>query len=144
MSTSEKPGSQWAISRGSGQILSRLRQWWRRPHELATGDRCELKRLASDRGMPGGELEEPAARGQHTSGEVRLRMHQLGITSGDVGRVARGLMRDLERECTRCNHKRACAEDLAIDPYGSSWRDYCPNAVALTAIRHAQHHFPTP
>jgi hypothetical protein len=142
MSTSEERSSPLAIF--SGYMLSRLREWRRRHSELGSIDRCELERIASDLGMTGAELKDLAARGPHAADQLRERMHVLGITSADVDRVAHGLMWDMERTCSRCNQKGRCETDLATHPRDASWGGYCPNAVALTAVKNAMRHFPTP
>jgi hypothetical protein len=121
-----------------------LRDWWRRRSELTTMDRCELERIAADLGMTGADLKDLAARGPHGADQLHERMRLLGITRADVERLARGLMWDLERTCAHCNLKRACARDLATRPDDPSWGGHCPNAIALTAVKNAMRHFPTP
>jgi hypothetical protein len=139
MFTSEVPESTQAIS-----YLSRLREWWRRLSELDTMDRCELERIAGDLGMSGSELRELAARGPHAADQLHERMHLLGITRADVERLAHGLMWDMERTCARCSQKGTCKRELATRPHDPSWGGYCPNAGALTVVKSAMHHFPTP
>src|SRR5262245_298354 len=139
MPTSEEPKSARAIS-----YLSRLRQWWRRRSELDAMDQCELERIAGDLGMRGPDLKELAARGPHAADQLHERMHLLGLTRADVERLAHGLMRDMERTCARCDHKGNCKKDLVTHPQDPSWGGYCPNAPALTAVKIALHHFPTP
>jgi hypothetical protein len=107
-------------------------------------DRCELERIASDLGMTGAELADLAARGPHAADQLHERMRLLGVRRADVERVAHGLMWDLERTCARCNQKRICSKGLATHPNDPSWGGYCPNAVALTAVKNAMHHYPTP
>ncbi len=142
MPNPEEPKSPRAIFAAAGRLLSRLRQRWHRRSELNTMDRSELDRIAGDLGMTGCELKDLAARGPHAADRLHERMRLLGITSADVERVAHGLMQDMERTCTRCNQKGTCAKDLATRPHDHSWGGYCPNAIALTAVKNAQHHFP--
>ena len=139
MSTSEQRKSARALS-----YLPRLRQWWRRRTELDTMDRCELERIAADLGMRGPELKELTARGPHAADQLHERMHLLGITRADVEQLAHGLMGDLERTCARCSKKGTCKTDLAAHPQDASWGGYCPNAAAITAVKIALQHFPTP
>jgi hypothetical protein len=117
--------------------MGRLREWWRRSVELDTMDRCEMERIAGDLGMRGSDLKALAVCGPHAADQLRDRMRLLSIASADVERVAPGLMRDLERTCTRCTRKATCRRDLAKHPQDASWGGYCPNAGALTAIRNA-------
>jgi hypothetical protein len=139
MSSSEELKSARAVS-----YLLRLREWWRRRSELDAMDRCELERIAGDLGMGANELRELAARGPHAADRLHERMRLLGLTRADVDRLAHGLMWDLERTCARCSQKGTCKKDLAAHPQDPSWGGYCPNAAALTAVRIALHHFPTP
>ena len=115
--------------------LSGLWERWRSRSDLDAMDPCELERIASDLGMRGPELKELAAHGQHAADQLHERMRLLGLTRADVERLARGLMWDLERVCTRCGEKGACNRDLATRPQDPSWGGYCPNAAALTAVK---------
>jgi hypothetical protein len=139
MSTSEQAQSVQAMS-----YLERLRDWWRRSGELETMDRCEMERIAGDLGMRASDLRALAARGPHAADQLRDRMRLLGIASADVEHVAPGLMRDLERTCSRCTRKAVCRRDLAAHPQDASWGAYCPNAAALTAVRNATLLSPAP
>lgn len=142
MSTGEAPRSRWGKLMDAGRMPSRLRAWWRRRSELDTMDRGELDRIAADLGMTGAELKDLAARGPHAADQLRERMRLMGITGADVERIGYGLMRELERTCAHCREKGRCDKDLAARPGDSAWAGYCPNAVALTAVRNAQQHFP--
>jgi hypothetical protein len=119
-------------------LLSRLWDWWRRRSDLDTMDPEELERIARDLGMTGPELRDLAARGPGAAHLLHERMQVLGLTSVDVQRVAEGLMRDMERTCSCCDEKGVCERDLAARPDDPSWSGYCPNAVALTAVKVAK------
>ena len=46
-------------------------------------------------------------------------------------------VRELQQRCVKCKKPGQCALDLAdefADPGWQSWRDYCPNAAALTML----------
>ena len=144
MSTAQTPGLSRRILKRAGDATSRLGDWWRRRSELGTLDRCELERIANDLGMTGSDLKELAARGPHAADQLHERMRLLGITRADVEQVAHGLMWDMERTCARCGQKRVCARDLARRPDDPSWGGYCPNAIALTAVKNAMHHLRAP
>jgi hypothetical protein len=144
VSTFDEPQSPSAIFKAVRHTISRLRESWQRLGELATMDRCELERIANEVSMSGPELREQAARGPQAADQLRERMRLLGITRADMERVAHGLAWDLERTCARCNKKRICGIDLARRRHDTSWGGYCPNAVALTAVKNMMHHLPTP
>jgi hypothetical protein len=52
------------------------------------------------------------------------------------------LARDLERTCGCCEEKGICKHDLARDPAGDGWKDYCPNAISIESIRRTKGRFP--
>jgi len=132
--------SPWAVLKGAGEVPSRFRAWWRRRSELEAMDRGELEHIAGDLGMTAAELKDLAARGPHAADQLRERMRIMGIAGADVAQVTHGLMRDLERTCTYCQEKGRCGRDLAGHPGDRAWEGYCPNAIALTAVKTATHH----
>jgi hypothetical protein len=141
MSTAEHR-SPWAVWKDAGDVPSLFCAWWRRRSELDAMDRRELEHIAGDLGMTGAELKDLAAHGPHAADQLRERMRLIGIAGADVEQVALGLMRDLERTCTRCQEKRRCGRDLARRPDDPAWGGYCPNAIALTAVKNATHRIP--
>ena len=44
------------------------------------------------------------------------------------------IVRDLERVCSLCNHKRQCARELAAGTAAQHYDDYCPNASTLGTL----------
>jgi hypothetical protein len=115
-------------------IVARWRAWWRKQHELADLPRDELQRLASDFGMASRDLEDLVAKGPHAADLLHQRLAALNLTRSDVERIARGLMRDLERTCACCSDKAECKKDLATQPDDPAWKAYCPNAASLDAL----------
>jgi hypothetical protein len=115
-------------------IIARWRAWWRKHHELADLPRDELQRLASDFGMASRDLEDLVAKGPHAADLLHERLAALNLTRSDVERIARGLVRYLERTCACCGDKAACKKDLATQPDDPGWKQYCPNATSLEAI----------
>ncbi len=126
----------------TAHFLARWREWWRRWHELDNLDHKELERMAGEFGMTGQDLEDLVARGPHAADLLYERMSALGIGRTDVERIARGLMRDLEKTCACCNEKGVCEKDLAKRPDDPAWKAYCPNAISLESVRNAKGRFP--
>lgn len=124
------------------RFLVRLRDWWQARDELGNLDRQELERLAGEFGMSARDLEDLAAHKPGAPDLLYERMHALGITSADAERVARGLMRDLERTCSCCADKGACRKDLAGNPEDPAWKAYCPNAIVLESVQSTKGRFP--
>ena len=124
------------------RFLARWRNWWMAREELGGLDRNELERIAGEFSMSAQDLEDLAARGPGAADLLYERMHALGITRADAERVARGMMRDLEKTCSCCNDKGVCEKDLARHPDDPAWKAYCPNAVTLESIKSAKGRFP--
>lgn len=123
-------------------FLSRVRAWWQRYDELKDMDRGELDRIAADLGMTARDLQDLAARGPDAAALLYRRMAALGLSRSDVERAALGLVRDLERTCSCCNHKGVCEKDLAIRPEDAAWESYCPNAISLDSVAGTKGRFP--
>lgn len=116
-------------------FLAQLFARWRERAELSALPPEELGRLAHELGVSGDELTELAARGSHASDLLYERMQALGITRADADKVAHGLMRDLERSCSCCGDKAECKRDLSAHANDPVWKEYCPNAISLEAVR---------
>lgn len=123
-------------------FLARVRLWWRQHNELQNMDRGELDRIAGDLSMTARDLEDLVARGPDAAALLYQRMAALGLSRSDVERAAFGLMRDLEKTCACCDHKRVCETDLASDAQDPVWKTYCPNVVSLEGVGGTKGRFP--
>jgi Family of unknown function (DUF6455) len=61
-------------------------------------------------------------------------MEEIRLDAAEIGRIEPQVIRDLQRTCSLCASKRRCRHDLARDPSGPSWQDYCPNAMTFDAL----------
>jgi uncharacterized protein YjiS (DUF1127 family) len=125
------------------RFVQGMRERWRQRSELAALNEAEFGKIAGDLGLTSSDLNRLVDRGPGAADLLYKRLDVLGITRADAERVASGLTRDLERTCACCDHKRACARDLAQWPDGTGWRDYCPNAIAITSVGSSRGRFPT-
>ncbi len=116
-------------------IFAKLMARWREQSELSQLPAGELGRLAGELGMSGDELASLAAKGPHASDLLYERMEALGVSRADADRVAHGLMRDLEKSCACCGDKSQCKHDLHAHPDDPVWKEYCPNAITLEALK---------
>lgn len=108
---------------------------WRDRLELSRLPDGELDRVAHELGLSADELTALAAKGPHASDLLYDRMQALGVTRADVDRLGWSLIRDLEKTCSCCGDKGQCKADLTAHPDDPVWKDYCPNAVTLDALR---------
>ena len=45
------------------------------------------------------------------------------------------VLRDMERVCALCLHKRQCIEDLAAGTSPEHYQEYCPNAPTIKRLQ---------
>ncbi len=130
------------IAKAVQTFLASLQTWWQQQGELAGVDPHELERIGSELGLTVSDLRDLATRGPDAADMLYRRMRALGISRGDVERTALGLMRDLERTCSCCGHKKQCAGDLEARSESTAWKQYCPNALSLDAAAGMRGRFP--
>jgi hypothetical protein len=123
------------------QIVNRMSQWWRnwrgassRLSELICCGEYEVERMARDLGMPVSELRKIADHGSEAADLLVRRMVVLNLDRNEVAATVPSTFQDLQRLCTLCESHRQCARDLARDPAGGAWEDYCPNAAMLRLL----------
>jgi len=100
--------------------------------ELAGCPPDEVNRMAGELGLCPGELRDLVAQGPNAADLLTKRLRVLGIDPADPALLE--MKKDLQRSCSFCDSKRACARDLAADPQSSAWAGYCPNEAALSAL----------
>jgi len=118
--------------------LQAIRRWYRGLSDSSSSlGECGaegLERMAHDIGVSTTELCELAKRGPQSAELLCRRMEALDLNEDEVARVERATFQDLQRVCSMCDCKKRCARDLARDGADPVWKDYCPNAQALTAL----------
>lgn len=122
-------------------LLSLLaRRWhdWRESRETFAGlESCgpsEVARMAHDLSLTTSELRVLAGRGSGSASLLYRRMENLGLDRDALARRDPKTLRDLQKECSLCNSKARCRNDLARGAYGSAWPAYCPNAQTLSTL----------
>ena len=58
----------------------------------------------------------------------------LGVDAGALSDRDPMVMRDLERLCVSCTHKRKCAHELATGGAAEHFDEFCPNAYTLDML----------
>jgi hypothetical protein len=134
MSDSRTGASSWPMIDG-------IKQWWRTwrgANSSLSGLICcgeyEVERMARDLGMPVSELRKVAAHGPEAADLLVRRMAVLNLDKDEIAATAPSTLQDLQRLCTMCQSHRQCARDLARDPAGAAWEDYCPNVAMLKLL----------
>jgi hypothetical protein len=107
---------------------------------FADSDVCseyELKRRADYLGIPVAQLRWVSSFRPDPISLLERRMEALSLNPDEVAYIEPLTVRELQQRCVKCKKPGQCALDLAdefADPGWQSWRDYCPNAAALTML----------
>lgn len=118
-------------------VIDRFARWLKHRREIAESCNCnseEYARIAHDLNLSTAELNTLVRRGDDASDELPKMMQALRIDPEAIRRVEPMVMRDLERVCALCEHKRQCAHELAAGKAAEDYVEFCPNADTLGAL----------
>lgn len=128
------------IERASG-LINRLRRSWHRSmnrrraiDELAACPPSEIRRLACDVGLSGGDLRLLCRSDFGPSELLPQRLQLLGIDPEFVRHAEPTTFRDLARVCASCQASRRCARDLARGDVQAGMEGYCLNGATIDAL----------
>jgi hypothetical protein len=117
-------------------------KWWRnwtaRDAALAEIGCCggdEAAHIARDIGVSVSELQTLAGRWPDSTNLLERRMAASGLSAERLAQSEPQVLRDLQRVCGQCEDGTRCERDLNANAHDRAWRDYCPNAVTLVALR---------
>jgi hypothetical protein len=94
----------------------------------------KIERIASDAGVPAGEIYKLVSRGSETANLLLRRMASLDLDRNKVSRIEPQVFQELKKNCALCDSRRHCVRDLAHDSSDPVWERYCPNAGTLLAL----------
>ena len=97
----------------------------------------ETEEIAGDSGLSVVDTRTLAMLGIHGANFLRCRMLILRIDPDRFAHAEPAGVRELQKSCSRCESRETCVRDLMLDnddPTRVEWREYCPNATALTVI----------
>jgi hypothetical protein len=103
-------------------------------HEMRQMDRSEFDRIAGDLRVTPDDLEELVRQGPHAADELPKMLRALGINEASLARAQPLVLRDMERVCAMCNHKRECDRDLAAGTAAQHYEEYCLNAPTIDRL----------
>jgi transcriptional regulator with XRE-family HTH domain len=107
-------------------------------HEMRQMDRADFDRIAGDLRVTPDDLEELVRKGPHAADELPKLLNALGINEASLARVQPLVLRDMERVCAMCRHKRECDRDLAAGTAAAHYEDYCNNAPTIDRLGETQ------
>jgi uncharacterized protein YjiS (DUF1127 family) len=102
--------------------------------ELREIDAANFGQIASDLRMSSADLEALVRQGPHAADELPKMLAALGIDQDDLARTEPLVLRDMERVCAVCIHKRQCDRDLAAGTAVEHYEDYCANAPTIDGL----------
>ena len=116
-----------------------ITDWVRKQRESAAtarglADTGETAAIAHELGLSSRQLRDLAAMGPHAADELPRLLEALKIDADALALKEPMVLRDLERVCSLCAHKRECGHDLASGDASHNYQRYCPNADTLQAL----------
>ncbi|PYF04442.1 hypothetical protein BJ122_10395 [Rhodopseudomonas faecalis] len=104
--------------------------------EMCQFDAAEFSRIAHDLGVTSSDLDELVRHGSHSVEELPHLLKSVGIDEQAVARTQPLVLRDMERVCALCQHKKECDHDIADGSLAAHYEAYCSNAVTVDALEH--------
>jgi uncharacterized protein YjiS (DUF1127 family) len=102
--------------------------------EMRELDAANFGQIASDLRISSTDLEALVRQGPHAADELPKMLAALGINHDDLARTEPLVLRDMERVCSLCIHKRQCDRDLAAGTAAAHYGDYCANAPTIDGL----------
>src|SRR5258708_4305901 len=107
--------------------------------EIRQLDTGEFDRIAGDLRVSPADLNNLVRQGQGTDELAKL-LDALGIDEEALARTEPMVLRDMERVCALCHHKRQCDRELAAGTSAEHYDGYCPNAPTVNSLGQAANH----
>jgi len=120
-----------------GRVIDIFGEWLKRRRELREMremDAANFGRIASELRMSSADLEALVRRGPHAADELPKMLAALGIDQDNLARTEPLVLRDMERVCALCSHKRQCDRDLAAGTAAAHYDEYCANAPTIDGL----------
>jgi hypothetical protein len=116
------------------RLTNTFSDWLKHRRELSEMrqlDVTDFCRIANDLRLAPTELEELVRHGPHAADQLPRLLEALGISAQDLARIEPMVVRDMERVCALCEHKRQCDHDLASGASAEYYQEYCLNAPTI-------------
>ena len=116
------------------QLIGTFAGWLthrRELNELRHLDHVEFERIAGDLQVSPRDLEELVEKGPHAADELEKLLKTLGIDEATLAKTQPTVLRDMERVCALCQHKRECDQDIETGTAAERYQTYCPNTSTI-------------
>jgi len=122
------------------KVIDLFSDWLKQRRELNelmefAVDPGELERVARELNVTPVDLERLMLQVSQGENELPYTLTALGIDEAALRRAQPVLLRDMERICSFCTHKRQCHEQLAAGTAATNYVEYCENADAIDTLR---------
>ena len=122
------------------KVIDLFGDWLKQRRELNelmefAADPGELERVARELNVTPADLEKLMLQGSQGANELPYTLTALGIDETALRRAQPVLLRDMERVCSFCTHKRQCHEELAAGNAATHYVEYCENADTIDTLR---------
>ena len=131
MTVQEKP------STVVGRVVDSFGDWLKHRRELREMremDAANFNQIAGELRMTSADLEALVRQGPHAADELPKMLVALGIDQDALARTEPLVLRDMERVCAMCSHKRQCDRDLAAGTAAAHYEEYCGNADTIDGL----------
>jgi hypothetical protein len=122
------------------KVIDLFGNWLKQRRELnelmgCSADPGELERVARDLNVTPADLQMLVRQGSQGANELPYMLSALGIDEVALWRAEPALLRDMERVCSFCTHKRRCHQELGAGTAATNYVEYCENSDTFDMLR---------
>lgn len=122
------------------KVIDLFGEWLKQRRELKelidfAADPGEMGRVARELNVTPADLKMLVERGSHSANELPYTLTALGINETALLRAEPALLRDMERICSLCTHKRRCHQELAAGTAAKNYVEYCENSDTMGILK---------
>ena len=122
------------------KVIGLFGDWLKQRRELIELMECDaefggLEPVARELNVTPADLERLVRQGSQGTNELPYTLTALGIDETALRRAEPALLRDMERVCSFCTHKRQCHQELAAGTAATNYVEYCENSDTIDTLR---------
>ena len=102
--------------------------------ELEAIDPDQVAAMAKDIGITAGQLRDLASKRGDAAAPLRSLLVAIDVNPKEFDKIDPRIARDMQWLCINCSNKAQCSFDLSIGIAATTFRNFCPNAIALDEI----------
>lgn len=114
--------------------IRRYRDAVDREKELANIDPTQIAAMAKDIGITTVQLRELARKGPEATELLKRLLIALDVDPKKLDDIDPRVARDMHWLCFNCSNKSRCKHELSGGTAAQTFRNFCPNAIALDEV----------